>query len=1298
MENYIAPSQIGMKKKSISKGLPLDKTFGSETCVGRLLIDAAEKDQGKGITFIKSNNQELFLSYGEILKKAAFRLGALNELGVKKGQAAILVLDDNIDFVLDFWACMLGGIIPVPISYPVSILSKNAALEKLGMVYRLLDNPFVLSDERMADNSNEMNSFPGIKDMRIIISSRLDESNINGRIESPDASMPAIYQFSSGSTSAPKGVILTHKNLLSNIEAITSCAGILSEDIVLSWMPMHHDMGLVGFLLTPSVKCANIINMEPKSFIKNPALLLDLTTKRRVTVTGSPNFGYNLILKKVTEKNINSWDLSSLRIIFHGAEPISAKTMEEFTERLSSCGLSKTSIFPVYGMAEACLAVSFPPRGSEPLVHSLNRKKLAGEFVAENCDKSDENSILLVDEGYPVKGTCVRIVDNEGKIVPERIIGEIHITGDSVTSGYIGRPDITEVSFQDGWLKTGDMGFLSDGRLTVTGRIKDIIFINGQNFFAHDIERKIEEIEGVDSNKIAVCSWHDSEVGCERTALFSAIRNHKDDKGFYAKILRHVNENLSITLDYIILIRNIPKTTSGKVQRHVLVKDYIEGIIPSTVLNASDLLYEQGKNKHLDSRYGNLIRQIWADVLERQVEDIPADVSFLSLGGTSVKAVQVLNGLESSLNTTLSYDILTQCRTIMDMEEYLLKDADCNAVKEEKVSNIPDYRHKLPGFMGEDIAVISMACRFPDASTPEMFWNNVSSGKCSIRDIPPERFDLRQLSNYKLNTEENICLTGAFIENPYDFDAKLFNIADEEAAVMDPQQRIILELVLELFERAGYTRECVNGKNIGVFIGAGTNAYNEYHLLTQAFQSFKDFDSIKSLTSEQQMSIFEEWKTKFGVTNTHSNVLVDNILNMIAARASQEFNLKGPAMVIDTACSSSLAALHLACESIRNGECDSAIAGGISLLLTATPYIHFNNAGVLSRSGQLKAFDEKADGLVPGEGAGIVMLKPLSKALTDEDEIHAVIKLSAMNNDGHSIGVMTPNPDGQRNVIEKVYEKSGISPLNVKYVEAQGTGTIIGDLSEVRALSLAFDRWKADKGSIALGTVKSNIGHLLCASGIAGFIKVVLGLKNKKIPPVVNVTTPNPVIRFEETPFYLAQKPEAWESVKGIPRMAAINSFGFGGTNCHLVLEEAPEISEEIEISERKQSWSAARLYDRKTYMPDFGSFNKGVCLENEKVSQFYEGKLRENTNFEEVSDMERTIYQIIANQLEISINDLNINNNFFELGLDSMKALGTINEIQSQLKIKLYPTLIFEYQTPGALAGYIEKSYTACD
>jgi len=1162
-------------KMAISCGKPITGKYCDKTNIGNLLIEAAKEQKDNGILFIQ-NNDEIFLTYEQILEKAICCLGELQENGLKQEDFAIISFENNIDFAVSFWACIIGGIIPVPITPPSSFNGKSASLEKLINVWNILERPVLISDSAMINAMENSDSYPACREMLMLDVSILRQSTVKGSINMSSSDKPALIQFSSGSTNTPKGVILTHKNLLTNVEAIIEGAGFNSEDKFLSWMPFYHDMGLIGCHLSLIAVGMFQINMHPINFVKKPTVWFDLISEHKITLTSSPNFGYRLLLKKVTSKHLEIWNLSSLKMIFNGAEPISMPLAKEFMETLAICKLPETSMFLVYGMAEACLAVAFPAIGIKPESHCISRNSLINDSVAKIVNENDLDFFQVANEGYPVAGMEVRIVDKNGKIILEKELGEIQIKGDNVTSGYINNPEATNKFLQDGWLKTGDIGFMIDKKICVTGRIKDIIFINGQNFFAHDIEFKLEEIEGVEPGKVVVCGWHDEKEGREKIALFSALRVHKDKiKNFYANILRKINETFGIGIEYVVLSKNIPKTTSGKVQRFMLVKSFLNNEYMDETITSDELLFDDAqKNEEVEplipavlGQNADKIREIWGKVLDKPVEYIGFNKPFLSLGGTSIKAVQVLGMLEDGFKLNLSHDILINCKTINDMDEYIRELPKLNAPEIDVTkTNVQSMDEDA------DIAVIEMACRFPDASSPEEFWNNIVNGKCSISEVPEDRWDINQYYSANVDQAKTNCRTGAFIDNVYDFDAEFFNISGDEAAVMDPQQRIILELAFEILERAGYSKEKISGKSLALFIGASTNAYYEYHLNTLKMLNLKKFDSITSLTNEQQESILKEWKNKFGVTDFHPNLLVDNILNMIAARTSQELNLKGPSIVVDTACSSSIVTIHMACESLRRGECELAIAGGINLLLTPTPYIYLSNAGALSTSGVSSVFDAKADGLVPGEGAGLVLLKPLKKAIADKDKVLAVIKASAINNDGHSIGVMAPNPDGQRAVIESLYVNNGFDPKDIQYVEAHGTGTKIGDPSEVRALDSAFKKWSPKPNSIAIGSVKANIGHLLNSAGIASFIKVVLSLNNKIMPPNVNLTELNPSIKFNKTPFYTILKAKEWKVAKGVARRASINSFGFGGTNCHMVVEEAKELVKTMPANKHERS------------------------------------------------------------------------------------------------------------------------------
>jgi acyl transferase domain-containing protein len=330
----------------------------------------------------------------------------------------------------------------------------------------------------------------------------------------------------------------------------------------------------------------------------------------------------------------------------------------------------------------------------------------------------------------------------------------------------------------------------------------------------------------------------------------------------------------------------------------------------------------------------------------------------------------------------------------------------------------------------------------------------------------------------------------------------------------------MLETCLLATLDAGYSREELSNRRVGVYIGTRSGNY---------------------------MGRVEQ---------PEKNTIVGVGQNFIGARISDFFNWRGNNLVVDSACSSSLVSVHLACQALREGEIDAAAAGGVDLLLDELTYLTLSAAGALSPDGRCHTFDERANGFVPGEGAGALVLKRLDDALRDGDRVYAVIRGSAVNNDGRTMGITTPNLDAQVEVIEAALARSGVSAAELSYVEAHGTGTMIGDPIELKALTRVFQRETAERGFCAVGSVKTNIGHLLSAAGVAGLVKTALSLHHRLLPPTLHCDRPNPRFAFDESPLYVNRELRPWATSGGRPRRAGISAFGFGGTNCHMVLEE----------------------------------------------------------------------------------------------------------------------------------------------
>jgi iturin family lipopeptide synthetase A len=439
----------------------------------------------------------------------------------------------------------------------------------------------------------------------------------------------------------------------------------------------------------------------------------------------------------------------------------------------------------------------------------------------------------------------------------------------------------------------------------------------------------------------------------------------------------------------------------------------------------------------------------------------------------------------------------------------------------------------------EPIAVVGMGCRFPrEADTPEAFWRMLRDGVDGISEVPPERWDVDAYYDADPQAPGKLCTRyGGFLSTVDAFDAAFFGITPREARCMDPRQRLLLEVAWEALENAAEAADALAGSPVGVFVGI---CGNDYHSLLQ----------------------------NAGAAADDPLVLPGNALSIATGRLSYFLRLQGPNMAIDTACSSSLVAVHLACQSLRAGECDMALAGGVNLILAPGATVMLSKAGMMAPDGRCKTFDAAADGYVRGEGCGIVVLKRLSRALADGNRIHALIAGSAINQDGRSTGLTAPNGAAQESLLRKALGEAGVKPEEVGYVEAHGTGTRLGDPIEVNALGAVLGPARTPAHPLLIGSVKTNVGHLEAAAGVAGLIKLVLALRHRELPPHLNLRRLNPLLPWDRLPISVVTERTPWPAVNG-RRIGGISSFGFSGTNVHMLVAEAPAAAERRTEAER---------------------------------------------------------------------------------------------------------------------------------
>ncbi|MGV0742695.1 SDR family NAD(P)-dependent oxidoreductase [Mycolicibacterium sp. XJ870] len=501
-------------------------------------------------------------------------------------------------------------------------------------------------------------------------------------------------------------------------------------------------------------------------------------------------------------------------------------------------------------------------------------------------------------------------------------------------------------------------------------------------------------------------------------------------------------------------------------------------------------------------------------------EEIDFDLSLNDLGVGSRDAVVLSGELGELLGRPISPVDFWQHPTINALVEFLTTAAaDCGA----DLGSSTDR-----GSIDEPVAVIGLGCRFPGGiSGPEALWQFLWDGHCAVGEVPVDRW-----SPFDDNSPEVAAALarttrwGSFLSDIDGFDAEFFEISLREAAKMDPQQRLLLEVAWEALEHAGIPPNSLRRSQTGVFTGACSTEYG--------YLASTDLPAV------------DAWSNTGGA------------LSIIANRLSYFLDLRGPSVTVDTACSSSLVAIHLACQSLRMRDSDMALAAGVNMLLSPAVFHGFDQAGALSPTGRCHAFDAGADGFVRGEGCGVVVLKRLNDALRDHDRILAVVRGSAINQDGRSNGLMAPNPAAQMAVLRAAYANAGVQPHEVDYVEAHGTGTFLGDPIEARALGTTLGRGRPEQSPLLVGAVKSNLGHLEAAAGIAGFMKAVLAVQRAQIPANLGYQTPNPHIPFDELRLKVVADNSDWPST-GRSRRAGVSSFGFGGTNAHVVIEQVPE-------------------------------------------------------------------------------------------------------------------------------------------
>ncbi len=634
----------------------------------------ANRDFPRGITYLEGENESRSVSASELYQRALGILYHLQRLGARRGDKLLVFLGNNEQFIDVFWAAVLGGIVPVPVALGISDEHRH----KLLRIARRLGAPYLYTERRSLERIgafaaavSETQLFEGLR-ARTFLVDDLDDISRAGSIQRVTPDDTAFIQFSSGATSEPKGVVLTHGNIIANWRGSTEAAGFNENDVSLSWMPLTHDMGLIGFHLIMFANRVHSHLMPTELFIRRPLLWLTLAARVRATILCSPNFGYKHYLKVLGDRPVEGLDLASVRLIFNGAEPISVELCEEFLTRLAGARLGRNTMYPVYGLAEASLAVSFPPVGAPLKTITLNRHRMNPGDPVEPIPAHDPQALQLVSEGKAIPYTRVRIAGDDDQELAEDRIGHVHMTGDNVTRGYFEDPAANLAAFTaDGWLRTGDLGLKHGGDLYISGRAKEIIFVNGQNYYPHDLEAIAQRAPGLELGKVVAAGVRRRGAQTEQLVVFVLHRSGPEDfLAVATQVARLINEQTGLEVADVVPVKRIPKTTSGKIQRHLLEVSYVDGEFDAELAAIAALRAAQ---RNPAQRARNELEEQLKTICDTALEGKRVDVNdnLFEVGASSLKLIEIHEQIDRLYPGQIDLTELFDFPTIAELAKHL---------------------------------------------------------------------------------------------------------------------------------------------------------------------------------------------------------------------------------------------------------------------------------------------------------------------------------------------------------------------------------------------------------------------------------------------------------------------------------------------------------------------------------------------------------------------------------------------------------------------------------------------------
>ncbi|MBN8820561.1 MAG: amino acid adenylation domain-containing protein [Spirosoma sp.] len=1019
------------------------------------------------------------LTYAELDQQSNQLAHYLRKQGVKPETLVPICLDRSIAMIVGLLGILKAGgaYVPIDPDYPADRI--EYILADLNATVVVTDGVARPKLEAEPAHPTERLKQPVT---RTLVCLDRDASVINSEFieavsEPPTPPQLAYIIYTSGSTGRPKGVMIEHANVVSLMKMNASLFDFSERDVWTMFHSFCFDFSvweMYGALLF-----GGRLIIVPKHIAKDAHLYGALLATHRVTVLNQTPSAFYVLQEHIVGRSVPL----SVRYVIFGGEALHPGKLRPWQEAFPTCQLVN-----MYGITETTVHVTY--------------LALRGEHLAQSSS--------LIGRSIPTLTT--HVLDEQQRPVAVGETGELYVGGAGLARGYLNQPELTAQRFIPNPLsdqtddltqpvshrlyRSGDLvRRLPQGELEYLGRIDAQVKIRGFRIELGEIEQTLQQYHGVKQAVVVAKIYGDADI---RLVGYVVM-----DGPFEKSTLIHfLNSRLP---DYMVpavwmSIDQVPLTPNGKVDRRALPDPEPADSLVNTFLMPGNSTEEK-------------LLAVWREVLA--LNRMGVTDNFFELGGNSLLAARTIAALKQTHSLEIPITKLYQYPTVRALADFVDGQVQDLSLPGRKNTARTDT---------DEVAIIGMAGRFPGANTVEALWEVLRAGQETIRFFTPDELD-PSLPDDLIRDPQYVNARGILAE-AYQFDAGFFGLSPKLAEVMDPQQRVFLEIAWEALEQAGYLPNQYGG-SIGVWAGCGNNTYYLNNVLPNT-------EVVRQVGNFQAMTVNEK--------------------DFIASRTAYQLNLGGPAVSVYSACSTSLLAVAQAVDSIRLGHCALALAGGASVTAPIYSGHLYEEGAMLSRDGHCRPFDASATGTVFSDGAGVVLLKARSAAERDGDTIYGIIKGVGVNNDGSGKGSFTaPNAEGQARAIRMALADAQIDPSTISYVEAHGTATPLGDPIEVEGLTMAFGG-VSKKQFCALGSIKSNLGHLTAAAGVAGLLKTTLALYHQQLPASLGFSAPNPVIDFADTPFYVNDTHRDW--VASGPRRAGVSSFGVGGTNVHVVLEE----------------------------------------------------------------------------------------------------------------------------------------------